>query len=63
MDAMREYEFRLLDASGKLSRTERHICDTVEMAVEVGTRLVSGHQWVEVWADSQAVMRFPSYSP
>lgn len=60
---MREYEFRLLDASGKLSRTEKHVCDTVAMAVEVGTRLVSGHRWVEVWAGSQAVMRFPSFSP
>lgn len=62
MNAMGEYEFRLLDASGKLSKTEKRLCDTVAMAVEVGVKLVSGHKWVEIWAGSQAIARIPHVS-
>lgn len=59
---MEEYEFRLLDASGKLSKTEKRVCDTIATAVEVGLKLVSGHRWVEIWARSQAIARIPDVS-
>lgn len=57
-DSMRQYEFRLLDADGKVSVTRHHACETDEAAVEAGLKLMSGYRWVEIWTGPRAVARF-----
>lgn len=55
---MARYEFRLLDAEGKVSATKHHQCSSDEAAVQVGLTLMSGCRWVEIWLGPRAVARF-----
>lgn len=55
---MRQYEFRLLDADGKVSATKNLTCETDVAAVEAGLKMMPGYRWVEIWAGPRAVARF-----
>lgn len=56
---MAMYEFRLLDANGKVSTTSQRECATVQEAINLGLTFAAEHHFVEVWADGRAIMRIP----
>ena len=53
------YEFRLLDADGKLSATKMHECATIHEAINVGLTFATQFHFVEIWSDGQAIGRMP----
>lgn len=55
------YEFRLLDAAGNLSATQKRECSTVEEAISLGQTLVARYQWVEIWVEGQPLARLPKW--
>jgi len=55
---MKQYEFRLLDASGKVSATRTHACMSDEAAVEMAVQMKAGYRWVEIWVGPRAIARF-----
>lgn len=55
---MANFEFRLMDAEGKVSATKYHDCASDAEAVELSFKMMSGYRWIEIWVGSKAVARF-----
>ena len=53
------YEFRLLDAGGKLSKTKMHECPTIQEAINVGLTFAAQFDFVEIWFDGTVIGRMP----
>lgn len=53
------YEFRLLDADGKVTTTKRYECATIHEAIGIGTTLPIAYRFVEIWSDGKVVGRMP----
>ena len=53
------YEFRLLDAGGKVSTTQKRECQTVQDAIKLSAAFMAEYHIVEIWLDGQAVVRAP----
>jgi hypothetical protein len=53
------YEFRLLDADGKLIGTRESKCATVQEAIGIGTTFSASYRFVEIWLDGQVIGRMP----
>lgn len=58
---MDRYEIRLLDESGRVSAVYEHECATLEEAINVGRRLITGQTWVEVWFEAQVLAKFSAF--
>ena len=56
---MAVYEFRLLDADGKVISTTVRTCATVEAAIKTGTTLPVSCRFVEIWSDGKVIGRLP----
>ncbi len=56
------YEFRLLDADGKLTATKQCECATVQEAIGVGTTFSASYRFVEIWLDGRVIGRMPKGS-
>ena len=60
MEAMMAlYEFRLLDAGGKVIGTREAKCATVEEAIKIGMTLPISCRFVEIWSDGKVIGRLP----
>lgn len=55
------YEFRLFDAAGKVSATQKRECKTMEEAISLSRDLVARHHWVEIWVGAQPLARLPRW--
>lgn len=53
------YEFRLLDAGGKLIGTRERNCETVQEAISICMTFPISYRFVEIWADGKAIGRLP----
>ncbi|MGI4944622.1 MAG: hypothetical protein ACRYHQ_29375 [Janthinobacterium lividum] len=53
------YEFRLLDAGGKVIATTERTCATVQDAIRIGTTLPVSCRFVEIWSDGKVIGRLP----
>ena len=53
------YEFRLLDADGKLAGTRECKYATVQEAISVSTTLPVSYRFVEIWSDGKVIGRMP----
>jgi hypothetical protein len=53
------YEFRLLDAGGKVSATQKRECQTVQDAIKLSAAFMAEYHIVEIWLDGQAIVRAP----
>jgi len=53
------YEFRLLDADGKVTATRQCKCATVQEAISLGTTFSASYRFVEIWLDGQVIGRMP----
>lgn len=53
------YEFRLLDADGKVTATRLHECATVEEAISLSTTFSASYRFVEIWLNGQVIGRMP----
>ena len=53
------YEFRLLDADGKLTATKQCKCMTMEEAISMGTTFSASYRFVEIWFDGKVIGRMP----
>jgi hypothetical protein len=53
------YEFRLLDADGKITTTKRYECATMHEAISVGTTFPTPYCFVEIWSDGRVIGRMP----
>ncbi len=51
------YEFRLLDAGGKLIGTRERNCETVQEAVSVSMTFPISYRFVEIWSDGKVIGR------
>jgi len=56
---MAVYEFRLLDADGKVIATRECKCATVQEAISLGTTFPASYRFVEIWSDGQVIGRMP----
>ena len=53
------YEFRLLDAGGKLIGTREAKCATLPEAIGIGTTFPIDYRFVEIWSDGKVIGRLP----
>ncbi len=53
------YEFRLLDADGKVIVTRQCECATMHEAISVGTTFSASYRFVEIWLDGRVIGRMP----
>ena len=53
------YEFRLMDAGGKVVSTTERTCATVEEALKIGMTLPVPCRFVEIWSDGKVIGRLP----
>jgi hypothetical protein len=53
------YEFRLLDADGKVTAIRQCKCTTVQEAISLGTTLSASYCFVEIWLNGQVIGRMP----
>ena len=53
------YEFRLLDAGGKLTATRECKCATLQEAISMGTTFSVAYRFVEIWSDGKVIGRIP----
>jgi hypothetical protein len=53
------YEFRLLDAGGKVIITKEFKCATLQEAIGVSTTFSAAYHFVEIWSDGKAIGRLP----
>lgn len=53
------YEFRLLDAGGKLIGTRETKCATLQEAIGIGTTFSIEYRFVEIWSDGKVIGRLP----
>ena len=56
---MKQYEFRLLDAAGKVTATTERTCATVQDAISISTTFSVDYRFVEILADGQVIARMP----
>ena len=53
------YEFRLLDAGGKVIATREAKCATLPEAIGIGTAFSIEYRFVEIWSDGKVIGRMP----
>ena len=53
------YEFRLLDAGGKLTGTRECNYATVQEAIKISMTFPVSYRFVEIWSDGQVIGRLP----
>ena len=53
------YEFRLLDADGKINAIRQRKCATIQEAISLGTTLSVSYRFVEIWLRGQVIGRMP----
>ncbi len=53
------YEFRLLDAGGKVIATRESNCATVQEAFGIGTTFSIEYRFVEIWFNGKVIGRMP----
>jgi hypothetical protein len=53
------YEFRLLDAGGKVIGTKELKCATLQEAIGVSTTFSVTYRFVEIWSDGKVIGRLP----
>lgn len=53
------YEFRLLDADGKVTATKERNCETMQEAISVGTTFSASYRFVEIWVGGKVIGRMP----
>ena len=53
------YEFRLLDADGKITATRLCECATVQEAISLSTTFSVSYRFVEIWLNGQVMGRMP----
>ena len=53
------YEFRLLNADGKLVATKECKCATLQEAISISTTFSVAYHFVEIWSDGKVVGRLP----
>ncbi len=53
------YEFRLLDAGGKVIATRESNCATVQEAIGIGTTFSIDYRFVEIWIGGKVIGRMP----
>ena len=56
---MAVYEFRLLDADGKVIATREAKCAKLEEAIGIGTTFSATYSFVEIWSDGKVIGRMP----
>ena len=56
---MARYEFRLLDAAGKVIATKELNCATLEEAISIGTTFSAEYRFVEIWSGGKVIGRMP----
>ena len=55
------YEFRLLDAAGKVNTIQQRECQTLEQAISVGITFMAEYHFVEVWFEAKPIIRMPRH--
>ncbi len=53
------YEFRLLDADGKVIAARECKCATLQEAIGIGTTFSAAYRFVEIWSDGKVIGRLP----
>ena len=53
------YEFRLLNAGGKLIGTREAKCSTLQEAINIGTAFSIEYRFVEIWSYGKVIGRMP----
>ncbi len=53
------YEFRLLDADGKLTATKECRCMTLQEAISISRTFSAAYRFVEIWSGGTVIGRLP----